>query len=72
MPGVRLTILRAQPAELASLSNVYTFLFFHNPYPLEMRETHQAAQLLANMAALHRNKLLIVNSGILTGKRIVV
>lgn len=37
-----------------------------------MRETHQTAQLLANMAALHRNKLLIVNSGILTGKRIVV
>lgn len=30
------------------------------------------AQLLPNIAALHRNKLLIVHSKILTGKRIIV
>lgn len=74
MPEVRLTVLRAQPAELVILV-FQMFLpshFFILHCPERWGKTHQTVQLLPNIAALHRNKLLIVHSKILIGKKIIV
>lgn len=72
--GVRLTALTAQSAELAIL--VFQMLlpscFFTLHAPERGGKTRQTSQLPANMAALHRNKLLVIHCRILKGKRIVV